>query len=143
MRILRQLIFALHFLIGVVTEVVLSLLLLLQSRGIIKSGKIVESEVQTIVVVQQVSPKRVYLANHARRCSLGQIFQQLQAFQPNKNSFGLKVLSPYGGRHCSHQIFPHFLLLLFFQQLHHLQRPRVNRLILHMRVVLIDRGVYL
>jgi hypothetical protein len=35
------------------------------------------------------------------------------------------------------------LLLLFFQQLHHLQRPRVNRLILHMRVVLIDRGVYL
>jgi hypothetical protein len=35
------------------------------------------------------------------------------------------------------------LLLLFLQQLHHLQRPRVNRLILHMRVVLIDRSVYL
>ena len=80
MRILRQLIVALHFLIGVVSEVVLSLLLLLQSRSIIKSGKIVESEVKTIVVMQQVSPKRVYLANHARRCSLGQIFKQLQAF---------------------------------------------------------------
>ena len=116
-----------------------------QSSCVVELRQIVEGQVKSIVVEEQISPQDVYFVNQSLELRLlPKLFlHELQPSNLDEDAFCLEVFSSNCGRDGRKEGNFNLLVILLLKQLHHLECPSRYWLILHSGIILVGRSINL